>query len=105
MAHISGFSPEAARSTVGKTPRTLALVPGMIRPRQAMTENCSGRRGLLFTDFQVSCTLKKNVERMPSFCSCINIKINCLFYIKFPVDISLNGFWVKYYLRTKRQRK
>lgn len=30
---------------------------------------------------------------MPSFNNCINIKI--VFLIWFPVDILLNGFWVK----------
>lgn len=37
---------------IGETKRTLAPVPGMIRPRQAEIENCSEGREFLFSVLQ-----------------------------------------------------
>lgn len=69
MAHVFGCSSETIRNMMGETQRN-ALVPGMVRPRQAVVENCSGGRGFLIPDFQgnitkVSCILEKMCKGCP----------------------------------------
>lgn len=77
MVHVSGCSREVNRNVIGEM---LAPVPGMIRPRQAVLENCSGGRGFLWPYFQdditeVSSILKKMSKGWPVSTIVSNIKI------------------------------